>query len=117
MAFHPIPISCRSPEVFQQDLPAFLVFLSDEPQSQEKASEGVFLIGDFMFFGSDPFGLLGQLAKGCHQFGIGLGSGTVSSMEPGKGNLPICPLDGQVVGPQGLFEKASLWKPPGFEVW
>lgn len=61
-----------------------------------------------MLFGGDPFGLLGHLAKGRHQFGIYLDLSAVSFMEPGEGNLAIFPLDGQIIRTQCLLEKSGL---------
>ena len=56
-----------------------------------------------MFFGRDPFGVLGKLAQGLHQSGVGLDLGAVRFVEPGEVDFPFAADDGQVIRPQGLF--------------
>ncbi|MCG4878199.1 hypothetical protein L0N00_17360, partial [Eggerthella lenta] len=49
----------------QENFPFFLIFVTDEAKSKEKAAEGVFLVFHGLFRSADALLIFAHLAKGC----------------------------------------------------
>jgi hypothetical protein len=94
---------------FQENLSFCLVVTADEAQPKEEAAECVFLVVDFLFGCADPLLILGELADGCNEVGVGFDLVRLRHFgEPRECDLVFGNFNAKVVNAERLLDEAAF---------